>query len=272
MATRNSIAFLGVGNMGGAIVKGILTSGLFSPENVVLCDVFKEKCETFINLGCRYTSQLTEAVQRADIVLLSVKPQQMDEVFAEICPLISGKLVLSIAAGLPIEKIAVNLPGASVVRIMPNTPLLLGEGVSALGRRPDVSFVSEEDFALAFRIFSASGMAVELAEEQINPITALTSSSIAYFARFIGDMYEWAIENGFSPSKETMEMICRSAIGTSALLIKTDFDPKTLEAAVTSKGGTTAAAMKVFTEEGIDTIIPKAMDACLHRADELAGK
>jgi len=272
MATRNSIAFLGVGNMGAAIVNGILQSGIFQPKNIILCDMFEEKCRPFVEKGCAYTASLAQAAEMADTVLLAVKPQQIDEVFGEIRPCISGKLVLSIAAGVPIARIAENLPGASVVRVMPNTPLLVGEGVSALCRDEAVSLVSEEDFALAFRIFSASGTAFELKEEQINPVTALTSSSIAYFARFIGDMYVWALENGFPANDDTMSMVCRSAIGTAQLLLKTDFDPHSLEKAVTSKGGTTEQAMKVFTEEGLDQMIPKAMDACRRRADELAGK
>ena len=272
MSTRNTIAFLGVGNMGAAILGGVLKSRVFSPENIILCDAVKDKCLPFIERGCTYTELLSDAVRRTDCVLLAVKPQQIDAVMAEIAPFTAGKLILSIAAGVPIARIAAALPGASIVRVMPNTPLLVGEGVSALCRDAAVSTVSDEDFALAFRIFSASGMAVELSEALINPVTALTSSSIAYFARFMGDMYAWAIQNGFPDAPSTLTMICRSAIGTARLLCETDMDPKTLERAVTSPGGTTEQAMRVFTERGLDSMIPEAMDACRRRADELAGK
>ncbi len=271
MAARSSITFIGVGNMGGAILGGILDSRVFSPETITLCDVFKDKCEPFIARGCAYTDSIRDASAKADCILLAVKPQQIDAVMEEIGPYSDGKLVLSIAAGVPIARIAGKLSHASIVRAMPNTPLLVGEGVTALCR--DASYpVSAEDFALAFRIFSASGMAVELPESQINPVTALTSSSIAYFARFIGDMYAWALKNGFEDGPQTLEMICRSAVGSAELLLKTDFDPQSLEKAVTSPGGTTAEAMKVFTEAGLDSMIPAAMDACRKRADELAGK
>lgn len=272
MAIRSSIAFIGVGNMGSAILGGILESRVFSPDSITLCDPFKEKCEPFIVRGCTYTPSLPTAAQNAECILLAVKPQQIDAVMNEIAPYSAGKLVLSIAAGVPIARIAEKLPKASVVRAMPNTPLLVGKGVTALCRDTAVSDVSQDDFALAFRIFSASGMAVELPESQINPVTALTSSSIAYFARFIGDMYAWATNNGFVADSQTLEMICRSAIGSAELLMQTDFDPLSLERAVTSPGGTTAEAMKVFTERGLDTMIPDAMDACRRRADELAGK
>lgn len=270
MSTRNNIAFIGVGNMGSAILEGVLKSGVFSPKNITICDALKDKCASFIERGCAFTDSPMEAVRQADCILLAVKPQQIDAVMAEIAPVSAGKLVLSIAAGVPIARIAKALPGTSVVRVMPNTPLLVGEGVSALCRDGAVSFVSDLDFALAFRIFSASGMAVELTEELVNPITALTSSSIAYFARFIGDMYAWAVKNGFSDDPSTLTMICRSAVGTAQLLMQTDMDPGTLERAVTSPGGTTEQAMRVFTEHGLDSMISDAMDACRRRADELA--
>lgn len=272
MAIRSSIAFIGVGNMGSAILGGILKSRVFAPDSITLCDAVKEKCISYIAGGCFYTPSLREAAERAECILLAVKPQQINTVMDEIAPMTQGKLVLSIAAGVPISRIADKFPHASVVRAMPNTPLLVAQGVTALCRDTAISPVSEEDFSLACHIFSAAGIAVEMPEAQINPVTALTSSSIAYFARFIGDMYAWAIENGFADDKQTLEMICRSAIGSAELLLKTDFDPLSLEKAVTSPGGTTAEAMKVFTSRGLDEIVPAAMDACRRRADELAGK
>lgn len=265
---RNTIAFIGVGNMGSAILSGALGSGVFAPHQVVLCDMSHEKCRSFEELGCRYTASPKEAASLADCLLLAVKPQQIDQLLSDISAEADGKLVLSIAAGVTIAKIEKYLPHASIVRIMPNTPLQVGEGVSALCRS---TRVSDEDYALAFRIFSASGMAFEAKEEMINPITALTSSSIAYFARFIGDMCAWAKNNGFSSDAETLEMVCRSAIGTAQLLIKTDFDPATLERAVTSPHGTTERAMAVFNEAELDKTVSDAMDACRRRADELAG-
>lgn len=265
---RNTIALLGVGNMGSAVLSGMLDAGVFPAENVVLCDMLKDKCLPFLQRGCTYTPSPAEAVQKADTVLLAVKPQQLGELFDEIAPHCAGRLILSIAAGVTIARISSALPGTSVIRIMPNTPLMVGCGVSALCRG---EHVSEEDFALAQRIFSASGTVVSVGEEQINPITALTSSSIAYFARFIGDMCAWAKENGFADDEETLRMVCKSAIGASQLLLDTEFDPRTLERAVTSPGGTTERAMAVFTERELGRTVSDAMDACRDRADELSG-
>ncbi len=272
MGNRNTIAFMGVGNMGSAILGGLLNSGMFAPDDIILCDPFEEKCAPFVSRGCRYISDCKVASAKADCILLAIKPQQIDELMKEIAPFTKDTLILSIAAGIPISRIAAALPNASVVRVMPNTPLMVGAGVSALCHDDAVSFVSSEDLTLAHSIFAASGIVVEIPEALINPVTALTSSSIAYFARFIGDMYAWALDNGFAPGEKTLSMICHAAIGTAELLTKTDLNPATLERAVTSPGGTTEQAMKVFNERALGEILQEAMNACRDRADELAGK
>ena len=110
MNTRNSIAFLGVGNMGAAILGGVLKSGVFAPEKITLCDAVKDKCIPFTEKGCTYTESLTDAALRADCILLAVKPQQIDAVMAEIAPITAGKLILSIAAGVPIVVTAIVTP------------------------------------------------------------------------------------------------------------------------------------------------------------------
>lgn len=265
---RKSIAFIGVGNMGSAILRGILQSNLFPADQILLCDEDVSKCAPFITLGCTAVSSPQKAVQQADCILLAVKPQQIDALMQSIAPFAEHKLVLSIAAGITIGHIESAMPGTSVIRIMPNTPLQVKEGVSALCRGTSVS---EDDYALASRIFSASGMVVEMPEELLNPVTALTSSSIAYFARFFSDMCTWAKDNGFKSDDEILEMVCRSAIGTAKMLLETTHTPASLERAVTSPNGTTERAMKVFDEKNLSGILHQAMDACRDRADELSG-
>lgn len=266
---RKSIAFIGVGNMGSAILNGILQSGMFSADQIILCDADSAKCAAFCAQGCVFETSPVMAVQRADSVLLAVKPQQIDALMQQIAPCISGKLILSIAAGTTLSHLEDSLPGASVVRIMPNTPLQVKNGVSAVCCG---SSVSDEDSALAFRIFAASGMAVRLPESLLNPVTALTSSSIAYFARFIGEMCSWAKENGFSDEEEILRMVCHSAIGTAKMLLETQHTPESLEKAVTSPNGTTEKAMAVFHEKNLHEMLYAAMNACRDRADELSGK
>lgn len=265
---RKTITFIGVGNMGGAILGGLLTSGIFLPQDVILCDAAAEKCAAFTERGCKFCASPEEAAAAGDCILLAVKPQQLDALLLSIAPACRGKLLISIAAGVTIDRIRRGAPGASVVRVMPNTPLQVGAGVSAVCRAEDVS---DDDYALAFRIFSASGMAVEMDEALINPVTALTSSAVAYFARMIGDMCDWAKANGFSDDEKTLEMVCRTAAGTAQLLMQTELNPQTLERAVTSPNGTTERAMAVFTARDLHQTVAEAMDACVRRADELSG-
>lgn len=264
---RKSIAFIGVGNMGGAILDGILKSGIFPAQDIILCDTQKDKCMAHSAL-CRYTAQPCEAVAAAETVILAIKPQQMDALLTEIAPLCAGKLMISIAAGVTVERIQNALPGASVVRVMPNTPLQVGEGVSVLCRAENVS---DEDFQLASRIFAASGTVSCMDESALNAVTALTSSSIAYFARFIGDMCAWAKEHGFTDDAQTLDLVCHAAIGSAQLLLQTEHTPASLERAVTSPNGTTERAMAVFSEQNLHEIVSAAMSACLRRADELSA-
>jgi len=265
---RKTITFIGVGNMGGAILGGILQSGVFAPQDVILCDADAQKCAAYTAQGCSFCPSAAEAAAQGECILLAVKPQQLDALLTSIAPACAGKLLISIAAGVTAERIGRLAPDASVVRVMPNTPLQVGEGVSAICRAADVS---DEDYALAFRIFSASGMAVELDESLINPVTALTSSAVAYFARMIGDMCDWAKQNGFADDAQTLEMVCRTAAGTARLLTETALDPRSLERAVTSPNGTTERAMAVFTARDLHGTVADAMDACVRRADELSG-
>lgn len=262
------IACIGVGNMGAAILRGMLQSGTFSPNQITVFDTDEAKCLPFTDAGCKKSASAAEAVCNADIILLAVKPQLIDMVMADFTHCCAGKLFVSIAAGVTISRIEAALPGASVIRVMPNTPLQVGQGVSAICRGAGIS---DEDYALACKMFSTSGMVFETEESLLNPITALTSSSIAYFARFIGDMCEWGRKNGFEDADTLLELVCRSASGTAEMLLKTDFAPDTLEIAVTSPKGTTERAMAVFTERNLTGIVSDAMDACRNRADELSG-
>ena len=262
------IAFIGVGNMGSAIVGGMLRSGHFTPKDLILADPAKEKCLSFMDQGCRYTADIPAAVAQADVIVLAVKPQLIDQVMSTFTEAAQDKLIISIAAGVTVSRIEKALSGARVIRVMPNTPLQVNHGVTAICRGAGVE---DEDYALAHEIFSCSGMVFDVEESMLNPITALTSSSIAYFARFIGDMCAWGEKNGFTDKKLLLELVCRSAIGTAEMLTQTEFTPESLEAAVTSPKGTTERAMAVFSEHGLAKTVSDAMDACKKRADELAG-
>ncbi len=265
------IALLGAGNMGGAILHGIIGAALCKNDSITVFDKTADKCAAYTALGCNNASSAADAVKASDAVIIAVKPQQIDGLFDEIAPVCGGKLFVSIAAGVTIARIEAALPNSSVVRVMPNTPLMVGEGVSALCRGTSVS---DAQMKLAMSFFSVAGYAIETTEDLLNPMTSLTSSSVAYFARFIDDMCKWAKDNGFSGFDDAAicEMVSRTAIGTGKLLIDKKMSPAALVKAVASPNGTTERALAVFDDTNFDGTVTDAMDACRRRADELSGK
>lgn len=266
---RNRLAVIGAGNMGCAIANGMLLSEMMPAESLVMVRRNVEKLASFKELGCVVTDDAVEACKTCDAVMLGVKPQMFGEMMEKIAPYVSGKLVISIAVGITVETMERALPGAKIVRVMPNTPLMVGKGVSAICYGSDVS---EDDRAFAERIFSCAGMCFVIDESLMNAVPAVTSSSIAYFARIMGDMLAWARGNGFEniPEKELVEMIGLAAIGTAEILSKKDMTPDELVRAVASPKGTTEEALKTFDRMGLDETIYEAMTACTNRANELS--
>ena len=260
------IAFIGAGNMASAICGGIISSKVSSAENIILFDKNKEQYKRFDNV-CTIASSIKEAVELSDCIFLSVKPQTIKDVLNEIKNVcIDGKLFVSICAGITIESIQQSLKNAKIIRTMPNTPLLIGKGVTALCKN---SFVSDEEFAFAKSIFSSSGIVTELNEEEINKITAITSSSPAYVYLFAKAMMAGAESMGFN-HQNTLEMICRTIIGAAEMVLSDSRSVDELIQMVKSPNGTTEKALNVFEERDFIGIMCDAMKACEKRANELA--
>ena len=264
------MAIIGAGNMGCAIANGILLSEMMNPSDLILVRRNTEKLSEFAERGCVVTADSVKACKDADAIMLGVKPQMFAEVMETIAPYVSGKLVISIAAGVMVSTMENALPGAAVVRVMPNTPLMVGKGVSAICFGEGVT---EEDKAFAQQIFNCAGMSFVIDESLMNAVPAVTSSSIAYFARIMGDMYKWAKENGFDcvSDRELLEMIGLAATGTAEIISQKNMSPAELVRAVASPKGTTEEALKTFDKMGLDETISAAMTACTNRANELSA-
>lgn len=267
---RKTLAILGAGNMGLAITDGVLRSGFITPENITLVRRTTDKLEKYKDLGCNIMCDLGEGAKMAEVLLLALKPQMMDHVYEAVAPICKDKLVISIAAGIKIETLEKRLPGALVVRAMPNTPLTVGEGLTELCRSANVS---DEDFDFAKNLFSGSGITFECREQEINALTALTSSAVAYFAAVEEAMCKWAADNGLSSyDKQTVcDLVSQTAKGTAVLLYEKKMSPENLIKAVASPNGTTERALQVFEKEGLSEIFAKAMTACEARAEELSN-
>lgn len=268
---NSRLAVIGLGNMGGAIIHGAIDSGAYAPSEIYAYDSQADKRKTFAALGLNSSDSAVSCVSSSEAVLIAVKPQNISALLDEISSAARGKLIITIAAGVAISTIEAAVPDSRVIRVMPNTPLLVSEGVSAIARGKNAT---DSDFSLVNTIFSSAGKTLEVTEALLDPITALTSSSVAYFARVIGDMKKWAMGtalNSFS-EKELTDMIAHVAIGSAKLLIEKGMTSDELIRAVTSPGGTTEQANRVFDEKNLTGVFAEAMTACFERAVELSRK
>ena len=264
------IAFIGVGNMANAIIGGLLRSGAVDCPHLILSDRITEKCIPYTEQGATLAPTPAEAAKAADCVVLSVKPQNFPEVLSELAEVegIENKLVVTIAAGITVETVQNALRGAPTVRVLPNTPMLIGMGVSVICRAPDVD---PADFAFVKAMFEASGSVTVIDEAEMNRIISVTSSSPAYVFAFINAICEGASAQGLD-GHSLLTAVCDVVIGSATLLRDGGISPAEQISRVTSKGGTTERAMATLAERDMAGMVREAMEACTNRADELAGK
>ncbi|MPN12928.1 Pyrroline-5-carboxylate reductase [bioreactor metagenome] len=217
-------------------------------------------------------SSVTELVKKCDVIFISVKPDKVAEVLAE-CHAALGdngiqtKLFISIAAGISIKYLTGILgENAAVVRVMPNTPMLVGCGVCALSRGKNVT---DNQYCFARTVFSSAGEIIELDEDKMNAVISLTSSSPAYLFELADAMSNAAVIQGFDKA-ESVRLCAAVFAGAAKMLLESGKTPAELSRMVTSPGGTTRAALDVFEASGFASMIRDAMLACTKRAQELS--
>ena len=260
------IAFIGSGNMASAICGGIIKSNIIPASNIMLFDKNADQYLKF-DPSCIKASDLCSVINFAEYIFLSVKPQNIKEVLQEVGHLdLSNKTFVSICAGITIETIEKILGNVKIIRTMPNTPLLIGQGVTAICKN---KYVGEEDLKFVTSIFASSGYTTELNEDEINRITAITSSSPAYVYLFIKAMLVGAEKMGIS-SDNTLEMICKTIIGSANMVLSDKRSVDELIQMVKSPNGTTERALNVFEDKNFIDIVAEAMKKCAERADELS--
>ena len=252
--------------MASAIAGGMIKSSIVPANDIYLYDKIKEQYGKF-DANCNQTTNLEEGFNCAKYVFLSIKPQNIREILSLIsCLDYKEKVFISICAGITIESIEGQLTGAKVIRTMPNTPLMLGQGVTAICKN---SLVSEEDFEFVKSIFSSSGYVSEIAEKDINCLTSVTSSSPAYVYMFAKAILEGAKSLDFN-YEDTLKMICYTLIGSANMILSANKSVDDLIAMVKSPNGTTERALNVFDEKDFLGIVKEAMEACTKRAEELS--
>ena len=266
---NKKIAFIGSGNMARSIIAGLTASG-YSPECITATDPNKDQREllhTLYDIQTEKDNRL--AAESADVIVLAVKPQIMELVCGGLTDVdFSNKLVISIAAGISAARLSELLDSKiNLVRVMPNTPALLSQGMSGLYA---TNTVSDEDKTFAGQLMEAVGKVCWVEKESgINNIIAASGSSPAYFFLFMEAMQKEAIAQGFD--KETARLLVQqSALGAAEMVVANpDLELSTLREQVTSKGGTTAEALNTFNENQLTDIVAKAMQAAVLRAEEM---
>ncbi len=264
-------AVIGAGMMGSAIITGVVEKKVLDPAEIAVSDPDTEKVvKLSASLGVTAAASNAEAVKDADAVLIAVKPQFLSGALSEIRGNLSpDALVMSIAAGVPVSRYTEALETGRVIRVMPNTPAQVGEGVCGWFAAEAVAPGQKE---FAEKILSALGVAFEVKRESdLNLVTAVSGSGPAYVFLFIEAMTDAAVQLGL-PRPLAQKIVLQTVYGSAAYMKQTGKHPVILKNEVTSPGGTTAAALWMMEKEGMRTAITDGMIACLEKTIELGKK
>ena len=268
MKLTQTIGFLGTGNMAEALIKGLIAAGVVQPTQIHGSDPRHERCDAMRHkYGIHATMSNADVVQKAEIVVLSVKPQIMPAVLDEVKPhLKPHALVISIAAGTPLEAIERRLPERTrVVRTMPNTPALVGAGATAIAAG---QHAKDDDVEATRRIFDAVGMTVVLEESQLDAVTGLSGSGPAYVFLIIEALSDAGVKVGLS-RYNAQALAAQTILGSAKLLIETNEHPGRLKDMVTSPGGTAIAGLHTLEAGGLRTTLINAVETATRRSREL---
>ena len=262
-----TVGVIGVGSMGGAIARGLIESGTLAPERVMVADQDAGKRGAFESLGCRAFPDGAQMLPEGpDVVVLAVKPQVLGDVMATLSDGVAGRLVVSIAAGVPLAAIEAALPGARVVRVMPNLPVQVRSGATAVCAG---SAATSEDLGLACELFRALGAVAVMREDQLDVSSAVVGTAPAFFSLFVDTLTRAGVRAGL-PAQTCREFLEATMLGCAEQLVTEGVHPRVYMERVTSPGGTTAAAL-----EELEPLLFEgsfaAVDAALARTRELAG-
>ena len=261
----SSLTVLGVGHMASAILRSLLDARALEPQALTLCDLSADAASAFVSRGAVYTADPAEAVRRSPLVLLAVRPAQLPELLDRIAPVCAGKTLVSIAAGVSSGFIRSRVPGAHVVRVMPNATMLVGRGAIAIAEAPGVP---ADAFADAVSLFSAGGITEIIPESAMNAVVSVKGSSPAYFYRMAAVMADFAAENGIDPAVG-LKLAAKTMEGAAAVLLSGEKTPEELVRMVATPGGTTQAALDAMTKRHFDEALRAGLQACAVRSAEL---
>jgi pyrroline-5-carboxylate reductase len=264
------IAFIGGGNMGEAMLSAILDKKLSTPEDISVSDIKEARRQ---HLEHEYSVAVTDstrlAAKKSDIIILAIKPQNLTEVMAELKgQLKPTQLVLSIIAGTRIDTLRLGLNHSSIVRVMPNTPAQIGEGMSVWTATPQVTEPQKE---WAGSILGAMGKEIYVDDEKyLDMATAVSGSGPAYFFLFVELLIDAAIHIGL-PRDMAQKLVLQTMLGSGHFIQRSGKEPAELRRMVTSPGGTTAEALLQLEKGGLADLVRQAVIAAYNKARKLGG-
>ena len=268
MLKGKKIGFIGGGRMGEVLARGIISGGLVPASHVMIAEVIGERRDELSRAyGIVATQDNKQAARDVDILILAVKPQNIGEILDDVAPVVGkSPLIVSIAAGISTKFIETRLKkGARVIRVMPNTPALIGEGMTALTCG---AAATETDLAQVRKIFDAVGLTVVVKENLMNAVTGLSGSGPAYGFIIIEALSDAGVRMGLSRDI-ALKLAAQTLLGAAKLCLKGDKHPGELKDMVTSPGGTTIAGIKALEEGKIRATLMAAVEAAALRAREL---
>lgn len=260
--------FIGGGNMAEALIKGIRAKGQGAREDIIVSEP-RENRRRYLEqtYSIKTTPSNKELASLCNLIILAVKPQDIEKVLNEIAgDVTENKTVVSIAAGITLAYLASKLKTKKLIRVMPNTPALVQEGISVISL---CECLTDKDMAVVKDIFMAVGKVIVLPEKYMNAVTALSGSGPAFIAFFMEALIDAGIKAGLKDN--AFELAVQTLIGTAKLL-ESGMTPEKLREMVTSPKGTTAAGLKVFEEKKLKETVIAAIDAAVNRAEELGKK
>lgn len=264
------LGFIGAGRMATALAKGFLAAGLTRPEQMLASDPQPAASQEFARVtGSRTVSDNQQVATASNVMFLAVKPQQMPDMLAQLSGVVSkDHLIISIAAGIPLRTIQQGVgAGPRLVRVMPNTPCLVGMGASAYCLGPGAT---PQDSALVGQLLSAVGRAVEVPEKLLDAVTGLSGSGPAFVYVMIEALSDGGVNMGL-PRDIATTLAAQTVLGAAQMVLETKQHPGLLKDQVASPGGTTIAGLQALEEHGLRAALIAAVEAATNRSIELGS-
>ena len=263
------LGFIGAGNMGEAILRGILREGLVTPSSVYIFDPNKEKVkELQLELGVLTAQSSSAMISACDVVLLAVKPNICAAVLQECSVSLKNKALISIVTGWSRADIAELAPDCRILRVMPNTPCMVGQGMVAMDMDHSLS---EEEFQFAQSLFLATGQAEPVPSYLMDAVVGVSGSGPAYVYMFIEAMADGGVRAGL-PRALAYKLAAQTVLGAAKTVLDTGIHPGALKDAVCSPGGTTIEAVTALERGGLRAAVLDAVEVCVDKARALAAK